>query len=250
MKSMLPETMQGSQEVAVPDNAAPADLLQVIANAVAKHPTMDVDKMERLLAMHERIVERNAKVAFESALSRIQARVPRIKQTGVILAKDKSIRSRYAPLPDIDKIVRPMLADEGFALSFDARETPSGKIELICKLSHKDGHSEVKAVPLPIDKNEYRTAIQDHASTISFGKRILVKNHLNIIEEYEDNDGQSLEPITDDQVRDLEIAIKDANGDLPGFLRFMGVDSLKDLRRKDLKKAATAIEEKKKRGRR
>lgn len=225
----------------------PADLLSVIAAAVSD-PRMDVDKMERLLAMHERIVERNATVAFESALSRLQAKLPQIDQSGVILGKDRvTVRSRYAPLEDIDVIIRPMLAEEGFAISFDTEETEGGKIRLLGKLSHKDGHSVTKSLTLPIDKNEYRTAIQDHGSTVSFGRRYLIKMHLNLIEKYEDNGGQGIEPITQDQVRDIEVMmseIPDLNK--RGFLDYMGVDHLKEIRAKDLKKAINALETKRK----
>lgn len=223
----------------------PSDLLQVIANAVS-NPAIDVEKMERLLAMHERIVERNAKVAFESALSRLQASLPQIDQSGVILAKDRiTVKSRYAPLEDIDSIVRPLLAAEGFAVSYNTEELPSGKIRLTCKLSHKDGHSETRGLPLPIDKNEYRSAIQDHGSTISYGRRYLLKLHLNIIEKYEDNDGQANEPISEEQARDLEVMIQDAKADREKFLRFMDVEDIKDIWVKDLPKAVNALESKK-----
>lgn len=196
--------------------------------------------------MHERIVERNAKVAFESALSRLQASLPQIDQSGVILAKDRiTVKSRYAPLEDIDSIVRPLLAAEGFAVSYNTEELPSGKIRLTCKLSHKDGHSETRGLPLPIDKNEYRSAIQDHGSTISYGRRYLLKLHLNIIEKYEDNDGQANEPISEEQARDLEVMIQDAKADREKFLRFMDVEDIKDIWVKDLPKAVNALESKK-----
>lgn len=241
--------MKETMEVANKDKqdlAAPSDLLQAILK-IASNPDIDVDKIERLLAMHERMVERDAKVAFESALARVQAKLPTIQQSGVIYGKDKvTVRSRYAPLEDIDAIVRPLLRDEGFSFSVDTEEMPSGKIRLIGRLAHKDGHSESKGLPLPIDKNEYRTAIQDHGSTISFGRRYLLKMHLNIIEKYEDNDGQGFDgPITEDQVRDLETMIQDAKADRVKFLEYMEVEKLEDIMSSHYKKAITALEHKK-----
>lgn len=232
-----------STELVKPEEPHPSDLLQVIANAVAD-PRMDVEKMERLLAMHERIVQRNAKVAFDGALARLQAKLPQIEQSGVILAKDRvTVRSRYAPIEDIDAIIRPLLSEEGFAFSFDTEETPNGKIRLVGKLSHKDGHSESKAIPLPIDKNEYRTAIQDHGSTVSYGRRYLIKMHLNLIEKYEDNDGQDLdEPISKDQVNDLNTLIVDTKADARVFLEYMNVSKLEEITQRNYTKAITALD--------
>jgi hypothetical protein len=238
--------MKETTEVVKAERVEATEMLAAIMKAVSD-PNINVDKMERLLAMHERIVERNAKVAFESALSRVQAKLPVIQQNGVILGKDKvSIRSRYARYEDIDAIVRPLLSEEGFSLSFDTEEMPSGKIRLIAKLAHRDGHSESKGIPLPIDKNEYRTAIQDHGSTVQYGRRYLIKMHLNLIEKYEDNDGQGADgPISEDQVRDLEVMIQDSKADLGKFLEYMEVEQLADITTRHYKKAITALEHKK-----
>ena len=49
-----------------------AALLQVIARAAAD-PAVDIDKMERLLAMQERVMERNAEAAFNDAMRAAQS---------------------------------------------------------------------------------------------------------------------------------------------------------------------------------
>lgn len=242
MKSMLPDVVEKNQQL---ETVEPTDLLTAIAKAAA-NPAVSVDKMERLFAMHQQIVKDNARVAFADALNKLQAELPQMEKHG------KAKNSRFAKLEDIDTIVRPFLAKAGFSFSFDEEAHTEKTITFIATLTHKDGHSEAKRLTVPIDvasKNRegvsIRPAIQDAGSTVSYARRYLIKMHLNIIEKDEDTDGESLTPITEDQVRDLEIQLKDTKSDVAGFLRFMGYDKLSDIRVKDLKKAQMAIDEKK-----
>jgi len=49
-----------------------SSLLEVIAKA-ARDPNVDIDKMERLLQMQERVQSRDAEVAFNQALNAAQS---------------------------------------------------------------------------------------------------------------------------------------------------------------------------------
>src|SRR5262249_37342147 len=94
----------------------------------------------------------------------------------------------------------------------------------------------------PIDVSDYRSIVQSIGSTVSYGKRQLIKMHLNLIERDEDTDGVSLETITEDQAKDLESAIQETKMDRGRFLVFMGVGDVKDILARDLKKAINAID--------
>ena len=227
-----------SQEI-----AAPKDLLGVIAAAVAD-PRIDVEKMERLLAMHERITTEQRRIGFMAALSRIQAAMPQISKKGVIYDKLKNVRSRFAKVEDIDAIIRPMLRDEGFSLSFDSTEE-GGKYLLSCTLAHEAGHSETKSLVLPLDKSEYRTAVQSVGSTVSYGRRQLTKMHLNIIEAGEDDDGTGgSDVILEQQALDIEAALTETKSNRKVFLEYMGVSNVAEILVKDLPKATEALERK------
>src|SRR3546814_10492884 len=60
---------------AVAQTSESSSLLAVISRA-ASDPNVDLDKMERLLAMQERIVARQAEALFASALSEMQDELP------------------------------------------------------------------------------------------------------------------------------------------------------------------------------
>ncbi len=234
--------------VAVHDNGElvqrdSASLLEVIAKAVAD-PRIDVAKMERLLALHEKIMADQRKTAFVAALSRLQAKVPQIEKDGRIIVKGQE-RSRYARLETIDEVIRPLTTEEGFAFSFDT-QSQDGKLFVIsARLSHKDGHSETKSLVLPIDKSDYRSDVQSIGSTVSYGRRQLIKLHLNIIERSEDTDGTSLDPISAEQVKELNTMIVDSKADRARFLLYMNVKTLEEILLRDYQKAITALEAKK-----
>ncbi len=235
-----------AEPVAVQAAPAPADLLQVIAQAVAD-PRCDVAKMEKLLDMYERIQSEQRKTAFVAALTRVQAKLPQVRKDGRIVVNGQE-RSRYARLEDIHTVVQPVLAEEGFALSFDEEAHTADETRFIAILSHRDGHSEVKRRTFPTDKaaigqkGPVRTPIQDAGSTTSYARRHLIKMHLNIVEKDEDNDGNDTKRISDDQAKDIEATIEEVNMNRNRFLVYMGVGDVKDILERDLKKAMIALD--------
>ncbi len=221
-----------------------SEILAVIAKAVSD-PKIDVEKMERLLAMHERIRAEQQKVAFVAAMARLQEKLPQIAKDGEIIVKGQ-LRSKFVRTETLDAVIRPLLAEEGFSFSFDSNSQDGKLFVISARLSHREGHSETKSVVLPLDTSEYRSVVQCVGSTVSYGRRQLMKMHLNIIEANDDVDGlKGNEPITDDQVKDLETMIVDTNSNKPNFLRFLRVERLEDLNKNEYAKAINALEDKK-----
>ena len=110
------------QELTVRQEAAlathrPADLMEAISRA-AMDPTVDVSKMQALLEMAERMQATAARVEYQTALARIQGTRPRIERDGKITIRGV-VQSRYATLENIDGVIKPLMDEEGFALSFD-----------------------------------------------------------------------------------------------------------------------------------
>ncbi len=228
------------------ENQKPESLLEVIARAVAD-PRMDVEKMSRLLDMHERIMADQRKTAFMAAMSRLQSKLPQIRKDGRIVVKGTE-RSRYARIEDIDVAIRPLLAEEGFAFSFDCKPTDDPKLFMFYgELSHREGYSVMKTFPLPMDKSDYRSDVQSMGSSESYAKRRLIKMHLNIVERGEDDGGQGGDkPITENQATDLKAMMTDATikADTTLFLKFMGVEKVENILARDLQKAINMLEAK------
>jgi hypothetical protein len=221
-----------------PAAVAPSNLLAVIAQAVAD-PRMDVEKMSKLLDLQERIMAEQRKTAFFAALARLTPKLPEIVKHG------QSHHGKYARLEDIDRAIRPLIAEEGFAISFDSL-TVDGKVRVICRLSHQEGHFETKQIDLPLDNSGSKNGAQAVISTVSYGRRALTKMFFNLIEAGEDTDGNNLETISAEQVRDLRTLIQDTKSDEKKFLELIaGVEKLEDIQVRDLKRIVNALETKK-----
>ena len=157
----------------------------------------NVDILERLLAMRERIHEEEAKIAFREAMSRFQAECPIIPKKKKVLNKDgKTVRYKYAPIEDIIKAVQPILEKNG--LSYDIEtETISDGIVVTVKAFHALGHSKATKFTAPIDPEAYMNEPQKWASAQTFAKRYAFCNAFGILTGDEDNDTN--QPLTPEQ---------------------------------------------------
>ncbi len=220
-------------------------MLSIIAQA-ATNPDVNIDKMERLLAMAQTIRKEEREAAFARDLNALQAEIPQIEKAGIILAKDKvTVRSRYSLIEDVDIVIRPLLKKYGFSVSFNEEAVSGDNYTISCKLLHKEGHSDTKRITLPLDKNEFRTRIQDRGSTESFAHRKLLFMHLNIVQRGKDNDGQGGdEKISEEQERDLIAIMEEVNQDKAKFFKFFGIEKVSDLPAKEFAGAIRDLERK------
>lgn len=209
-------------------------LLQVISRA-ASDPTVDIDKMERLLQMHERMTERSAKTAFTAALAEMQPKLPVIERKGMIRvpAKDGKTghETPYALWEDINEAIRPLLAEYGFALTFRVKKE-ADRVEVTGVLSHREGHSEETTLSLPMDSTGSKNNVQAIGSSVQYGKRYTGSALLNITTRGEDDDGKTADPaiaINDQQRKELDGMLDTSGADLAKFLAFFGVEYLAEL---------------------
>lgn len=175
---------------------AETSVMEVI-NRAATDPNVDVEKMERLLDMYERISERQAKADFHAALAQMQPELPVITEKGEI-KHGKQLISKYALFEDIQKAIRPVLTEHGFALSFRLGRLED-KVAVTAILSHTAGHSEQTTIELDRDQSGSKNLVQAVGSSVSYGKRYATEAILNIVTEGQDDDG---EKASDERKRD------------------------------------------------
>lgn len=215
-------------------------LLNFVAQAV-KDPAIDVTKLEALLRMQREIVADDAKAQFNEAFLSLQKRLPRIKKTGVLeypVDKNKPDGPKkkianFAKWEDIDEAIRPILDEEGFALSFNTapRAGEGGGLLVTAILRHRAGYSQETTIPVPLDTSGGKNNLQGYGSTLSYGKRYAATAALNIITEGEDDDGVrgGMKFITAQDVADLEKLIVDTKSDRDRFLQHFGIAQLENL---------------------
>jgi hypothetical protein len=194
---MTVETIDMDTALAVAPKAAnlPAvpqtgSLIQAIA-AAASDPQVDIEKMERLWAMHERMTNRSNEEAFNSAMSRAQAEMRPISTD----ATNPQTRSRYATYAKLDNALRPIYTKHGFSVSFDNGEgAPEGHVRVLAYVSHSGGHSRTYHCDMPADGKgakggDVMTKTHASGSAMSYGMRYLLKMVFNVAVGETDDDG-------------------------------------------------------------
>lgn len=185
---------------------AGSSLMDVISRA-ASDPNTDVEKLERLLGMYERITAQQAKAAYTAALAQMQPKLPVIDERGGIKDRAGKVQSTYAKWEDINDAIRPVLQAHGFALSFRVTTTP--KVAVTGVLAHCDGHSEETTMELPVDGSGSKNDVQAVGSSFSYGKRYTAIALLNITSrapQDRDDDGNAA-----GISKDAQAAISDIN---------------------------------------
>lgn len=150
---------------------------------LALDPNVPVDKLERLIAMQEHIMEINAKAAFNRAFADLQANLPTVVERG------KTDKGTYAQLEDIVEAVRPILRTHGFSLSHATEWPDKTTVKVVGILTHTEGHERRSEFMASADQSGSKNAIQALGSSVAYGRRYTTKDLLNIVTRGEDDDG-------------------------------------------------------------
>lgn len=203
---------------------------------MAANPDVDVDKIDKLLDVQMKMMDRQAKMDYDQALARVQSDMPRITQRGEIKNKAGLVVAKYMKYEDIDAVIRPRLQAEGFSLMHTRTDT-NGKMIVTTILKHRNGHQESVEMPLPYDQpNQLKNAVQSAVSTFSYGKRVNVCSLLNIVAEGEDDDGATSEAnfISEEQAAEIKGWLQKLyeagkNVDTRKFLNYLGANSVDEI---------------------
>lgn len=179
--------MPEQRRQAVTPITSDTSIMAVISRA-ASDPTCDINKLERLMEMHERMQAQNAKQLYDEALAQMQEEMPVIGERGGIKDKNGRIQSTYALWEDVNEMIKPVMAKHGFAITFRTPRNERG-IEVEGVLSHRGGHRETTSIVLPVDATGSKNGVQAVASSVSYGKRYTAGLLLNITTTGEDDDG-------------------------------------------------------------
>ena len=237
----------------MPAKAPTTDPTGMIAlvREISMNPNVPVDKMQAVLEMQFRILDRTAKMEFDAALADMQNDIPTIDQNGRIEIREKDGQgkrtgaiqqsTKFAKFEDINEAIRPIIGKYGFAVRFISGLTDDGRIKVTGILSHRAGHREESVFILPHDSTGSKNPVQAIGSSTSYGKRYALCALLNITSRGEDDDGKkgggepvervdSTEPkITEEQTKELLKQIDDCGVGGIKFCQHYNIDKVADL---------------------
>lgn len=183
------------------------NIMAVISRAAAD-PSCDIDKLERLMAMHERMQARDAEAEFNAAMAAMQSDIPSIAERGAIVVNGQK-RSDYATFEDINDVIKPIMQTHGFAITFKVENVAAG-LSVTGILMHRAGHRESTTMLLPLDTSGSKNAVQAVGSSTSYGKRYVMSALLNLTTRGEDDDGHAAVPtatVTTIQAKQLQVLL-------------------------------------------
>jgi hypothetical protein len=226
-------------------------IIQVIERA-AMNPDVDIEKMERLLAMQERIMGKQAEAEFNRAMRDAQKHTRRIAAD----ASNQQTRSRYATYAALDRVLRPIYTDVGFSISFDTGEPPQPEcVRVVAYVSHESGYTRTYHADMPADGKgakggDAMTKTHAAGSAMSYGMRYLLKMIFNVAIGEDDDDGNTacVETITEQEIAELKDRLADVGeGQETAFLAAMKASSFAGIQRAAYQDALAMIERKRKR---
>ncbi len=195
-----------TQSEQMPIATEAASFIHMIERA-SRDPNVDIDKMERLMQMHERLLDRQARAAFDAAFAAMQTELPQMPEHGKIKNKSGGVQSTYALWEDINDIIKPIMSRNGFALSFKISNRDKFSV-VTGTLSHSAGHREESTFELPLDISGSKNEVQGLGSSTAYGKRYVAGALLNLTSRGQDNDGAGSARMPESQKVDFLTAIE------------------------------------------
>jgi hypothetical protein len=181
-------------------------VLQLIER-VALDKDADVSKLEKMIELQERVMARQSKEQFDSAMLSFQI------EKGVIEKASVANKTKYAKLEHIQASIDPVLRKFGLFVRWNTSMTQAGKTRVTCIVTHIGGHSETSYMDVSPDTSGSKNAIQADGSAITYAQRYTMKSLLGLVLS-EDTDGKVKATITQQQVKILEKKLSFLGGDV------------------------------------
>lgn len=225
-----------------------AAVMSLIERA-ARDPSFDLDKLDRLMAMREKIAREAAERAFNSAMKAAQAEMRPVSTD----AENPQTRSRYATYAKLDKALRPIYTKHGFALSFDEADSPKPEhIRVLCYVTHEAGFARTYRKDMPADGKgakggDVMTKTHATGAAASYGSRYLLKGIFNVAVGEDDDDGnaaEGLETISQIQAAELVALCDEVGADKRAFCKYFEIGGIAMMPVKDFNRAKTALNKK------
>jgi hypothetical protein len=171
------------------ENDNPQSLIEL-----ALSQDVDVDKLEKLIALKERYDANKAKAAFAKAMTLCQQEMPNVLKD----SKNDHTKSQYASLEAVNKKCKPVYTKHGFSIQFsEGKALRDGETRILADVMHSDGYEKQYFIDLPRDgigsqgNASSMNKVQGAGSTFSYGQRYLTKMIFNLTIGGEDTDGNA-----------------------------------------------------------
>jgi hypothetical protein len=236
----------GRQVMALPITDESSAVLAVIARA-ASDPTIDISKMQQLLAMHESMKAKQREQLFIGAMADFKSAPPEIlKDRHVRFETSKGVTEYdHASLASVCDAIIAGLSRVNISHRWKIEQ--NGKIRVTCILTHQAGHSEETALESAADESGGKNSIQAIGSAVTYLSRYTLLAATGLATKDQDDDGVDAELVGPGQVEAIEEKIKDSGLSRAALLEYLCITSPEQILACNFATVLERIEEKRKR---
>ena len=190
---LVPQDQQPGALATASDN--PIFAMVEAVERLATNPDVTPDKINMILDAQERILDRQAKMAYTQAMAQFREKCPEIIKDQAVgyAAKGGNVSYRHASLASTLKQVQVLMHECGLSHSWRTEQPQPGFVATTCIVTHCDGHSEQTSLTLPYDTSGSKNAIQAVGSAQSYGQRYTLFSMLGLASA-PDDDGMTGAP--------------------------------------------------------
>lgn len=245
-QATIPELRRPIEGGSAPVETLAGGILAIIDRA-SRDPSVDVDKLERLLAMQERVLARDAEQAFNEALLAAQDEIrPIVKNR-----QNPETHSKYVDLMALADGLDPIMRAHGFSQSFGTTDCPiPAHYRVTCDMSHTGGHTRHYQADVPVDNTgpkggQNKTLTHGFGSALSYGRRYL-KLLIADVPTIDDDGNRASGRLTldDAQVAAIHNMANASGADMIRFCRFFKINAVPDLPQSRFAEAVARLSEK------
>ena len=143
-----------------------ADPMVAMIERVAMDPNLPIERLEALMDMRERQMNKEAEQVFNKAFAAAMGEMGDVPRTG----KNDHTQKKYSTLDDLIRKVRPVLARHGLSLNWQTG-IDGNNITATAIVRHAQGHSINTTLTGPRDNGKQMNALQGGGSTETYLKR-------------------------------------------------------------------------------
>jgi len=219
----------------IPQPASESAVWIALIERMVRDPSVDVDRVERMLAARERIKADEARCRFDEAMSATQGEMTRVSAD----SSNPQTKSRYASYGALDRALRPHYSKHGFRVSFNTLDTaPENYVRVVAYVTC-GGHRETYQIDMPADGKgakggDVMTKTHATMSAVTYARRGLLRMIFNIAEG-DDDDGNAAgrrtasNTVSAAQIAELQQLIMDAGIDIQSFYDRAHISQLEEL---------------------
>lgn len=236
-----------ANEIATVDVPAQAIGIMSVIEKAATDPGIDAAKMMALLDVHERILNKQAEAAFNTAKLELKSDLPKIGKN----KHNSQTQSNYCNLEKIKEVVDPILSKHGFDVYYENYFPAPERVGVTCILMHRQGHKQKNSVELPLDSKGIKgtankTDVHATAASITYAQRYALCGVLGIATGEKDGNSinDEMETIDTEKAAEIDTLIRETGSDHDRFLKWIGAASVQEILAKDYEKAVTQLKKK------